>query len=96
MLRLYFDEHLDLVIVSQLRLRGVDVVAAQEVDRANQKIPDHEQLAYATSEGRVMVSKDRDFVTLGDVLIYETGQTSADWREALEAMRRIIGVTSPA
>jgi hypothetical protein len=40
--------------------------------------------------------ENRDFVTLGDVLIYETEQTSAEWREALEAMRRLIGVTSPA
>ena len=27
--------------------------------------------------------ENRDFVTLGDVLIYETEQTSAEWREAL-------------
>lgn len=40
--------------------------------------------------------ENRDFVTLGDVLIYETEQTSAEWREALEAMRRLIGVASPA
>jgi hypothetical protein len=40
--------------------------------------------------------ENRDFVTLGDVLIYETEQTSAEWREALEAMRRLIGVGSPA
>jgi hypothetical protein len=40
--------------------------------------------------------ENRDFVTLGDVLIYETEQTSAEWREALEVMRRLIGVASPA
>jgi hypothetical protein len=40
--------------------------------------------------------ENRDFVTLGDVLIYETEQTSAEWREALEVMRRLIGVGSPA
>jgi hypothetical protein len=40
--------------------------------------------------------ENRDFVTLGDVLIYETEQTSSEWREALEAMRRLIGVGSPA
>jgi hypothetical protein len=36
--------------------------------------------------------ENRDFVTLGDLLIYETTQTSAQWREALEALRQIIGV----
>jgi hypothetical protein len=35
--------------------------------------------------------EDRDFVTLGDALTYETEQTSVDWRSALGAMRRIIG-----
>ncbi len=73
MLRFYFDEHLDLVIASQLRLRGVDAVTAREVGRANQKITDQEQLAYAVSEGRVMVSKDRDFVTLAYVQVPHEG-----------------------
>src|SRR5580704_17734606 len=30
--------------------------------------------------------ENRDFVTLGDLLIYETTQTSADWRAALTAL----------
>jgi hypothetical protein len=36
--------------------------------------------------------ENRDFVTLGDVLIYDTEQTSAQWRLALEELRRMIGV----
>ena len=35
--------------------------------------------------------EDRDFVTLADVLTYEMTQTSANWREAIGAMREIIG-----
>jgi hypothetical protein len=35
--------------------------------------------------------ENRDFVTLGDVLIYETEQTSAQWRLALKELRRMIG-----
>lgn len=38
----------------------------------------------------------RDFVTLSDVLIYETQQTSAQWREAIEATRRLICAETPA
>jgi len=34
--------------------------------------------------------ENRDFVTLGDVLIYDTEQTSAQWRLALEELRRMI------
>lgn len=40
--------------------------------------------------------ENRDFVTLGDLLIYETEQTSAQWRDALEAMRLVVGAHSPA
>jgi hypothetical protein len=40
--------------------------------------------------------ENRDFVSLRDVLIYETGETSAQWREALEAMRRLISAPVPA
>jgi hypothetical protein len=36
--------------------------------------------------------ENRDFVTLGDVLIYETEQTSSQWRLALEELRRMIGM----
>jgi len=40
--------------------------------------------------------ENRDFVSLSDVLIYDTEQTSAQWRDALEAMRLVIGAVSPA
>ena len=36
--------------------------------------------------------ENRDFVSLGDVLIYETEHTDAQWRLALEELRRMIGV----
>jgi hypothetical protein len=38
--------------------------------------------------------EDRDFVTLSDVLTYETEQTSVHWRSALGVMRRTIGAMS--
>ncbi len=33
---------------------------------------------------------DRDFVTLGDILTYETTQTTTQWQMALNAIKRII------
>jgi hypothetical protein len=36
--------------------------------------------------------ENRDFVTLSDLLIYETTETSAQWREALRTIRKMIGV----
>ena len=35
--------------------------------------------------------EDRDFVTLADVLTYEMTQTSRQWREAIGAMKGVIG-----
>jgi len=35
--------------------------------------------------------ENRDFVTLGDLLIYETTQTSRQWQDVVAALRRAIG-----
>jgi hypothetical protein len=40
--------------------------------------------------------ENRDFVTLSDVLIYETEQTGPRWRDMLDALRRAIGADAPA
>jgi len=45
-----------------LARHGIDVLTAQEADRCG--LPDLEQLAFATGEGRVMVTFDPDFVAL--------------------------------
>jgi hypothetical protein len=42
--------------------RGVEVVTAQQAGRCG--LPDPDQLAFATSEERVMVSFDSDFLAL--------------------------------
>ena len=34
--------------------------------------------------------ESRDFVTLTDLLRYETGETTARWRAAIDAMRRVV------
>jgi hypothetical protein len=34
--------------------------------------------------------ENRDFVTLSDLLLYETTETSAQWRDAIAALRRTI------
>jgi len=64
MLRYFFDEQIDSPITKQLKLRGVDVLTAQEAGRAGKKIPDDEQLAYASDIGRVVVTRDTDFINL--------------------------------
>jgi hypothetical protein len=34
--------------------------------------------------------ENRDFVTLGDILTYETTETSGQWREAIISLRAVI------
>jgi predicted nuclease of predicted toxin-antitoxin system len=63
-LRYYLDEHVPGYIARQLRRHGVDVLTTQEAGRANQGIDDPDQLAYATNGGRVIVTKDEDYVPL--------------------------------
>jgi hypothetical protein len=52
-IRLYFDEDaMDDDLVAALRARGVDVETAYEAGMIERE--DHEQLAYATEQGRVV------------------------------------------
>jgi hypothetical protein len=40
--------------------------------------------------------ENRDFVALSDLLIYETTQTSAQWRQAVLSLKRMIGTQAEA
>ena len=55
-MKFYLDENLPKQIAERLRQRGFDAVSAQEV--GNRRISDREQLAYATAEGRCLVTKN--------------------------------------
>jgi hypothetical protein len=59
----YLDEDIDHgpTVAAGLRDRSIDAIAAQEAGRAGQGIPDHEQLEYASGQGRVMVTQDLRF-----------------------------------
>lgn len=86
-LRYYLDE--DVVhgpgVAKELRKRAIDAITAVDSGRAGQEISDQDQLAYATSEGRVMVTQDLRFrprlphgglvvmqrpMSLGDYILY--------------------------
>ena len=57
---LYMDEHVHRAITTGLRLRGVDVLTAQEDNRRN--TPDPVLLDRATELQRVMFSQDEDML----------------------------------
>ena len=54
--RLFIDEDVQAPLAPALRELGYDAVSAAECGRANQSISDEDQLAYATSENRILIS----------------------------------------
>ncbi|MDF0553926.1 DUF5615 family PIN-like protein [Kamptonema sp. UHCC 0994] len=65
MARLYADEQYPFPVVKLLRALGHDVLRVQEAGKANQKIPDDEVLAFATSNDRAVLTINRpDFIRL--------------------------------
>jgi hypothetical protein len=55
---LYFDEDVSLRIVDNLRTRGFDVLSFRDADMAGKS--DDEQLLYAVSQRRAIVTHNRD------------------------------------
>lgn len=97
MLRYYFDEHMQPAIVKQLKQRGVDVLTTQEAGRANKKIDDSDQLAYATSLGRVLVTQEhREFGPLAGlqshtgIIILQQPASIGKYIEFLEYAAKVL------
>jgi len=63
-IKLYLDEDtISRALIRALRARGVDVLTAQEAELMG--VPDDEQLAYATAQGRVIFTfNTRDYAAL--------------------------------
>ena len=72
-IQFYFDEHIRLAVVQGVRRHGIDVLTAYEAGRANQRIADADQLAFATDSGRILVSSDTHFLNFHVVPQIETG-----------------------
>ena len=53
-IHLYLDHDVNPQLAIDLRVRGFDAVATREV--GNQSLPDDEQLAYASSQGRTLLT----------------------------------------
>ena len=59
MARFYSNENFPLPAVQALRRLGHDVLTIQESGQAGQAMPDEAVLAFATSEGRVLLTLNR-------------------------------------
>ena len=60
--RFYTDEHISKAVVAALRTNGVDVLTVPEAGTLGAS--DEEHLHRATGDGRVLVTRDRDFLRL--------------------------------
>ena len=74
---LYMDHHVPWPVTSALRRRGYDVVTAAE-DQASES-DDETLLTRATEQGRILVTQDRDLLSL-----------ACAWREARESFCGIV------
>ena len=61
-IRFHLDENCDPRIASGLRLHGIDVTTTPEAELL--RAPDEDQLAHAASQGRVIITRDTDFLRL--------------------------------
>ena len=61
-IQFFLDQHIPSAVAQGLRQRGVDILTAQEAGRCG--LPDADQLQFATSQERVLVSFDSDFLAL--------------------------------
>ena len=68
MAKLYANENFPLPVVEELRRLGHEVLTIQEAGEAGQSVPDEQVLAFATAEGRVLVTLNRKhFIHLHNV-----------------------------
>lgn len=61
MARFYSNENFPLPAVAALCALGHDVLTSKETGNTNKSIPDVEVLAFATAQGRCLLTQDKDF-----------------------------------
>ncbi len=80
-IKFYLDEHIHSAVAEGLRRRGVNALTVQEAGNAG--LSDREQLAFALTEKRVMVTMDSDFLTLAMEGVSHAGIGYANSRRSI-------------
>jgi len=97
-IKFYLDEHIHSAVAEGLRRRRVNVLTVQEAGKSG--LSDRDQLAFALSEGRVMVTMDSDFLTLAMEGVSHAGIGYANPRRSvgqlISALMLVFGVLTPA
>lgn len=92
-LAFFLDEDMSYRVAEGLRQRGIDAVSVYEVGRANRRLSDEEQLAFAAGEGRVLVTYNRSDYQALDAHWRAQGRTHAGilWCSERSIPRRAFG-----
>ena len=84
-IRFHLDEHVDPAIATALRRAGIDVTTTVEVGLRTKD--DEAQLEFGLAEGRVIVTRDQDFLRLASGMLDHPGIV---FYTANQSMREII------
>ncbi len=102
MARLYADENFPLPVVEELRALGYDVLTMQEAGQAGQSLSDETVLAFASEEGRAVLTLNRKhFIRLHSeqprhsgiiVCSFDADFVGQAWRihEAIETQENLV------
>jgi|SRR5579864_407791 len=96
MARLYSNENFRLTVVEKLRGLGHSVVTSQQKGKANRRISDDQVLAYATQQGRAVLTLNRkDFIKLHNanpnhagIVVYKDDRDSKALAQRIDAALR--------
>lgn len=89
-IRFHLDENVSHAVAEGLRRRGIEVTTTSQVELMSAS--DEEQLAFASSQNRVLVTHDDDFLALHQTGITHSG--IAYCNKNRRSIGEIIGVLS--
>ena len=96
-IRFHFDEHVDPAIAIALRRAGIDVTTTNEAGLRTNDDEDH--LQFARAEGRVIVTRDQDFLRMSRRITEHSGivfyTANQSIREIIEGLILIYEVMLP-
>lgn len=96
-IRFHLDEHVDPAIAGALYRAGIDVTTT--IQAGLRTLDDEAHLHFARHEGRVIVTRDQDFLRLANASLDHSGivfyTANQSIRETIEGLILIYEVMSP-
>jgi len=89
MARFYSNENFPLPVVEGLRALGHDILTIQETGKANQSVDDEDVLAFAHSQNRILVTRNRKhFIRLHKQKIPHSGIVACSYDPNFPALAK--------